>query len=106
MSTIEKTEALRHNQGKPQYSMVDLTCLEQCARVMEFGANKSARDNWKKGMPISKILDSLLRHIGQLQAGEWFDQESGLPHIGHIQANALFLGNKNNFVDIELKSDE
>jgi hypothetical protein len=61
----------------------------------------SGKDNWKKGMPITQILDSMLRHIAALQSGEWLDPESGLPHIGHIQCNALFLGGPNVEIDIE-----
>ncbi len=41
-----------------------------------YGASKYNRDNWKKGMPTSKILDSLLRHIADLQAGNIRDEES------------------------------
>ena len=96
------SQAMRHNQGKPQYSLLDLTALEPCARVLEFGAKKYARDNWKKGMPVTKILDSLLRHIAALRSGELIDPESGLPHIGHIQCNALFLGNPKNEQDVTL----
>jgi hypothetical protein len=91
--------ALRYNEGKPQYSYVDLTCLEPCARVLEFGAKKYSRDNWRKGMPTEQLLDSLMRHISALQRGELVDPESGISHIGHIQANAMFLGNKNNSHD-------
>lgn len=99
---MAKKEALRHNQGKPQYSMIDLQCLEQCAYVLEFGAKKYARGNWKLGMPTSKILDSLLRHIAAVQSGQVLDTESGLPHLGHIQANCLFLGNNNNEQDVRV----
>lgn len=94
------SQAERYNKGKPQYSLIDLQALEQCARVLEFGAKKYARDNWKKGMPVTQILDSLLRHLAALRAGELIDPESGLPHIGHIQCNAMFLGNPNNVQDI------
>jgi len=59
-----------------------------------------ARDNWDNGMIFSEVLDSMMRHVGQLQEGEWLDKESGLPHIGHIQANAMFLGSKNIINDI------
>jgi len=93
-------QAKRYNQGKPQLSLVDLTCLEPCAKILEFGLQKYGRNNWKKGSPISQLLDSLLRHISRLQAGEFIDSESGLPHIGHIQANALFLGNSKNTDDM------
>lgn len=94
-------KADRYNNGKAKYSMIDLTCLEPCARVLEFGAKKYARDNWKKGLPISEVLDSLLRHISAIQRGEFIDPESGLSHVGHIQCNALFLGNPKTTIDIE-----
>lgn len=98
-------KADRNNKGKPKYSLIALDCLEPCARVLEFGAKKYSRDNWKKGMPITEIIDSLLRHLGALQRGELIDPESGEGHIGHIQCNALFLSNKANTMDIEMKLD-
>lgn len=90
----------RKNSGKPQLSLIDLKSLEDCARVLEFGAKKYSRDNWKKGLTVSSILDSLLRHVSDLQNGETIDNESGLPIIGHIQCNALFLGGKLNINDL------
>ncbi len=99
------SKADRYNKGKPQYSLLDLDCLEPCVRVLEFGAKKYARNNWKKGLPTTQIIDSLLRHLGALLRGELIDPESALPHIGHIQCNALFLGNKNNEFDIVKTQD-
>jgi hypothetical protein len=99
----QQQQAMRFNSGKAQYSLIDLHALEQCARVLEFGAKKYARNNWKKGLPLTQILDSMLRHIAALSSGEFIDPESGLPHIGHIQCNALFLGGANNIIDIEEK---
>lgn len=96
----KKETALRYNSGKPQLSLIDLSCLTLCAQVLAFGAEKYSRDNWKKGMKQTAILDSLLRHIAALQNGEVLDSESGLSHIGHIQSNALFLGSKNNEEDL------
>ena len=81
--------------------MVDLNSLKPCAEVLAFGAKKYSRNNWKKGFLLSSILNSMLRHIAALQDGEVIDPESGLPHIGHIQCNALFLGCKNNTNDLE-----
>lgn len=93
-------KADRFNEGKPKYSLLSLKEMEPCVKVLEFGANKYARDNWKKGLPLSEILDSMLRHISAMQSGEMIDPESGLPHIGHIQCNALFLGGLNNTNDL------
>lgn len=84
--------AKRYNENKPQYSYLCLRSLTPAAYVMEFGARKYGRDNWRKGQPREQILDSLLRHVAALLAGEEIDPESGLHHIGHIQCNAMFLG--------------
>lgn len=95
-------QAMRFNESKPKYSLLSLKEMEPCVRVLEYGCQKYARDNWRKGLPVSEILDSMMRHICKLQQGEWLDDESGLPHIGHIQANALFLGSTNNTNDLKL----
>lgn len=93
--TRPKETALRYNEGKPQYSLICLKSLENCARVLEFGAVKYGRYNWRKGMKATAILDSMLRHIAALNRGELIDPESGISHIGHIQSNAMFLGGPN-----------
>lgn len=88
-------QALRYNEGKPQWSMVDFEALILLVRVLEFGAQKYDRDNWKKGLPNDKTLESLARHLFALMAGETHDKESGLPHIGHIMCNAMFYSHFN-----------
>jgi hypothetical protein len=82
--------ALRYNEWKPEWTLVDFDSLEPMVRVLEFGAKKYARDNWKKPMDRKKILDSLMRHLVRLMADEETDSESKLPHIGHILCNAMF----------------
>lgn len=83
-------KALRFNEGKPKWSLVHYKSVEPLVRVLEMGANKYARDNWKLSMTKTDILDSLQRHLACLMDGEQLDQESGLPHTGHIMANAMF----------------
>ena len=114
-----KEEALRYNEDKPQWSMLDFDSFESTVRVLEYGAHKysifedekgnkikgidisvedskklklisSGRDNWKKGFNFLKLLESLARHLFALMRGETHDKESGLPHIGHLICNAMF----------------
>ena len=40
--------SLRYNKGKPDYSLIPLELLEEAARVLEYGASKYERDNWKR----------------------------------------------------------
>ena len=87
----ESPQALRYNQGNGECSSVDFKSLEPMVRVLEYGGKKYARNNWRKGMPATQIIESMLRHTYKLLEGELVDPESGIEHIGHIQCNALFL---------------
>lgn len=59
-------------------------------RALEFGAQKYAPENWKKGLDKKEILESMMRHLVAIMDGEENDQESGISHMGHIQCNAMF----------------
>lgn len=86
-----KDLATRHNEGKLKWSLVDFKSLEPMVRVLEFGAEKYEVDNWKKGLKVTEVCESLLRHVHALMRGDNEDNESGLPHVGHILVNAMFL---------------
>lgn len=81
----------RFNEGKLKWSLVDLASLESLVRVLMYGAEKYAPNNWKKGLPITEICDSLMRHLKSFMEGEDNDEESKLPHIGHMMANLMFM---------------
>jgi hypothetical protein len=120
MSENKPEYGLRYNENKPQWSLVDFDSLESMVKVLEYGAHKysifeddngkqykgseitkeqackltqiySGKDNWKNGMPVSKIMESLLRHAFALLRGEFADEESGQEHIGHLMCNAMFV---------------
>lgn len=80
----------RFNQGKLQWHLVDFRALEPMVKVLMYGANKYAPDQWKNGLSLKDTLDSLHRHTFALQHGETVDPESGEPHIGHALCNLLF----------------
>ena len=84
-------QADRANEGKLQWSLVDFESFEPMVRVLEFGAKKYSRDNWKKGLPVRSIIESLLRHTFAFLRGEDNDPESGISHIGHMMCNLMFL---------------
>ena len=88
VEVIEK--ALRFNDGKPQWHLVDFDSLLPLVRVLEFGAGKYGAFNWQKKTDKHTIIDSMLRHAFALNKGEELDKESGLHHIGHILSNCLF----------------
>ena len=87
----EPTQALRYNEGKLKWSLVDWKSLEPMVRVLEMGAKKYAPYNWAKGMPVTEVSESLLRHMFAYLNGESNDKESKIEHLGHVMCNCMFL---------------
>ena len=89
---MEKTDrALRYNQGKTQLNLIPPAVIEELGRALTYGAEKYDKNNYRKGMEWSKVLDSLQRHINSFRSGEDFDPESGLPHLSLAMCNLVFL---------------
>ena len=64
-----KSGAVRDIQeGKGRYDLLPPIALERLARHYENGAKKYGESNWQKGMPLSRYLDSLIRHAYKLLA--------------------------------------
>jgi len=69
-----------------------LTKLEGLARVLEYGNQKYARDNWVGTAKNPDLyIGAALRHLAAIRRGEFIDPESGLPHVWHLQASTLIL---------------
>lgn len=83
--------AQRFNEGKLRMELVPTSTMRSLARVMGYGANKYAPNNWKRGMDWSKVIGCLYRHLTAWQDGEDFDSESKLNHMDHVAANVAFL---------------
>lgn len=69
-------KADRFNTGKLKWSLVDFESFEDMVRVLEFGANKYSANNWKKGLSVNSVCESLLRHMFAFMRGEDNDLES------------------------------
>lgn len=91
MNKSKSNQGLRYNDNKPQWGLVDWDSLKPMVAVLEYGVKKYDAFNWKKGLPYVSTMESMLRHIHSFMDGEDIDPESGLPHVGHILCNAMFL---------------
>ena len=66
-----KSGAVRDiREGKGRFDLISPFMLKRLAVVYERGAIKYAARNWEKGIPISRCLDSALRHINQFMQGQ------------------------------------
>ena len=55
--------------GKGRYDLISPYGLRELALVYEEGAKQKGDRNWENGFPMSRALDSALRHIEQYKAG-------------------------------------
>ena len=88
---------LKADKNKPRLDLVPLEALVPMARVREFAASKYGQNGIEAWREISdeRLLAALLRHLVAYQANpEALDEESGLPAIYHVEANAMFLAIK------------
>jgi len=65
------TGAVRDTQaGKPRYDLIPPTALRRLATHYAKGAEKYTEHNWTKGIPMSRCVASLMRHIMQFILGD------------------------------------
>jgi|SRR3979411_1214367 len=81
----------KNDGGKPGLNLLDRHALEETARVMDFGANKYAAHNWRKGLSYSRLIAATLRHVIAINDGEDLDPETGLMHAAHATCELMFL---------------
>mgnify|MGYP006427214135 FL=1 len=89
MDYMKPNRSLRHNSGKPDYSLIPMAALAEVAKVLEYGASKYERGNWLKPTSWEVSFACLQRHMSAWQAGEDNDDESGRSHIAHAACNLI-----------------
>jgi hypothetical protein len=92
---VDAGGGMKSDAGKVDLTMLPWDALESVSRVLEFGARKYARDNWRK-LEKERVERSLKRHIkdyflSKLGLVPENDPETGLPQSWHIATNGLFL---------------
>lgn len=90
---VDTSVATKDDGGKLDWTLLPYDALEDIVKVLEFGAKKYARDNWRngKGLGISRVTKSTMRHLVAYLRGEKEDPETGLSHWAHIGCNVLFV---------------
>ena len=85
-------KGMKFDSGKLDYTLVPWDGMDEVVKVLEFGAKKYARDNWKKVEHAeTRYLAAAFRHIIKYNEGEVADKETGLSHLAHATCCMLFL---------------
>ena len=96
----------RYNEGKRLWHLLPMEALEDMVKVLEFGAEKYDKHNWKRGFSYTSLLDCLQRHMVAYGKGEDIDPESGVSHLGHALCNLVFLSYFEKYPELYKKFDD
>ena len=96
------TGAVRDVQtDKGRYDLLPPEAIAALARHFEGGSRKYGDRNWEKGVPLSRYLDSALRHTFKVLAG--MDDE---PHAEAAMWNmATFIATRQRILDGDLPKE-
>lgn len=82
----------KYDGGKPMFALIPPLAELEVAKVLTFGAEKYAPDNWRHvDDSFSRYLSAARRHINMVQLGESHDQETNLHHYAHAICCLMFL---------------
>lgn len=78
---------------KRDYTLLPFSVLDEVVDIMDYGAKKYSRDNWKL-VPREEYIKAGLRHIIAVLKGEEVDPESGFSHLAHACCNMIYASYK------------
>lgn len=85
-------EGKKHDEGKPRWSLLPKGVLGWVIKVLMHGSEKYGDNNWMNVKPFKeRYYNAAKRHINEYWEGEFFDKESGLPHLAHAICCLMFL---------------
>lgn len=96
--TFKKVDGggLRDNAGKLRMDLIPTDVMEALAEVLGHACTQRQppypERNWERGMPWSKVVASLERHLADVKMGRRLDPSgTGLRSVALLLCNAVFL---------------
>ena len=90
-------KGLRYDTGKNLLDLIPPEWTWALGMILTKGAAKYAKRNWERGMPWSKVMGPLKRHLAKFEAGEDYDYGTSndpgtnCHHLAIVAWNALAL---------------
>jgi hypothetical protein len=89
---IAARETKKHDGAKPRLELIDPLAELGLAMILTLGAAKYAVDGWRAlESEQARIHGALKRHQNAILRGEFWDDETGMPHAVCLHANTMFL---------------
>lgn len=87
---IVKDETIKHDKGKPDFTLIPQEALLEVAKVFTYGAEKYGVFNYSHGTDYRRYIAAANRHLNQWLRGEDLD-ESGTNHLGNAIASIMMV---------------
>ena len=85
-------QEVKADYGKPLVRLVPSEIVRCIARIREYGTAKyKDPENWEN-VEVERYSDAMYRHmLSYIDDPNGLDEESGFPHLWHIDCNVAFL---------------
>ncbi len=87
LKRLDDNVGVKHDNSKPDMTDIPLEAMWEMGAAFTYGQKKYTKNNYRKGMLVSRQLAAAVRHIYQHLSGETKDPESGVSHLGHALAS-------------------
>ena len=84
---VDNSSGRKDDTGKPDLTDIPKEAMWAMGAAFTYGQKKYQKNNFRKGMKVSRQLAAAIRHIYQHIDGETIDTESGAMHLGHALAS-------------------
>jgi len=82
---------MKFDTDKLRYDLIPASSTEALASILTYGAKKYKPNNWKQCSDPERYIAAAMRHLEAYRGGEYFDEESEMPHLWHVFTNIAFL---------------
>lgn len=81
----------KFDDDKLRMDLIPPEAIEALASVLTHGSKKYGDNNWMGGISYGRVYGAIQRHLQSYRKGEYYDAESGLPHLWHAFTELAFL---------------
>lgn len=86
----EQKKGLKFDDGKVPLDLIPYDALVEIGKVLQAGEKKYGTANWSNGIEMRRLLAAAMRHLGQFNNGEDFDEETNTLHLANSATNLMF----------------
>jgi hypothetical protein len=86
------TKGIKYDSGKLNWSLMPFGALQEVVKVLEFGSQKYAPNNWQYvDNAEERYWNAAMRHMIAYKTESTTDSETGLSHLAHAICCMIFL---------------